>query len=94
MNQIMASMRDRWGDSLLTALTGLLVVMLFVVAPMSIVGCVVLFISLPIEAKLLFPIWSAIGLALYFSYGFWRSNVRRGVIDVEDLDGSAPGGPF
>jgi len=68
--------------------------LLFVVAPMSIVGCVVLFISLPIEAKLLFPIWSAIGLALYFSYGFWRSNVRRGVIDVEDLDGSAPGGPF
>jgi hypothetical protein len=38
MNQIMASMRDRWGDSLLTALTGLLVVMLFVVAPIQALG--------------------------------------------------------
>jgi hypothetical protein len=38
MNQIMASMRDRWGDSLLTALTGLLVVMLFVVAPVQALG--------------------------------------------------------
>jgi hypothetical protein len=34
----MASMRDRWGDSLLTALTGLLVVMLFVVAPIQALG--------------------------------------------------------
>jgi hypothetical protein len=38
MNQYMASMRDRWGDSLLTALTGLLVVMLFVVAPIQALG--------------------------------------------------------
>jgi Ion channel len=38
MNQIMASMRDRWGDSLLTVLTGLLVVMLFVVAPIQALG--------------------------------------------------------
>jgi Ion channel len=38
MNQYMASMRDRWGDPLLTALTGLLVVMLFVVAPIQALG--------------------------------------------------------
>jgi hypothetical protein len=38
MNQYMASMRDRWGDSLLTVLTGLLVVMLFVVAPIQALG--------------------------------------------------------
>jgi hypothetical protein len=38
MNHTMASMRDRWGDSLLTALTGLLVVMLFVVAPIQALG--------------------------------------------------------
>jgi Ion channel len=38
MSQYMASMRDRWGDSLLTALTGLLVVMLFVVAPIQALG--------------------------------------------------------
>jgi APA family basic amino acid/polyamine antiporter len=56
--------------------------LLFVVAPLSIFGCVVLFISLSIEAKLLFPIWAAIGLVFYFSYGFWRSNVRRGVVEA------------
>ncbi len=56
---------------------------LFVVAPLSILGCLVLFISLPTEAKLLFPIWSGVGLAVYFSYGFWRSNVRQGVTDSE-----------
>jgi APA family basic amino acid/polyamine antiporter len=55
--------------------------LLFIVAPLSIFGCVVLFISLSIEAKLLFPIWAAIGLVFYFSYGFWRSNVRRGIAD-------------
>jgi hypothetical protein len=38
MNDYMASMRDRWGDSLLTGLTGLLVVMLFVVAPIQALG--------------------------------------------------------
>jgi len=38
MNDTMASMRDRWGDSLLTALTLLLVVMLFVVAPIQALG--------------------------------------------------------
>ena len=42
MNDYMASMRDRWGDSLLTALTGLLVVMLFVVAPIQALGLFVI----------------------------------------------------
>jgi APA family basic amino acid/polyamine antiporter len=56
--------------------------LLFIVAPLSIFGCVVLFISLSLEAKLLFPIWAAIGLVFYFSYGFWRSNVRRGVVEA------------
>jgi APA family basic amino acid/polyamine antiporter len=50
---------------------------LFVVAPLSILGCVVLFISLSIEAKLLFPIWSAIGLVVYFVYGFRNSALAR-----------------
>jgi hypothetical protein len=38
MNDYMASIRERWGDSLLTALTALLVVMLFVVAPIQALG--------------------------------------------------------
>jgi APA family basic amino acid/polyamine antiporter len=58
--------------------------LLWVVAPLSVLGCVVLFLSLPVTAKLVFLVWALMGLALYFSYGFWRSNVRRGVIDSDD----------
>jgi APA family basic amino acid/polyamine antiporter len=67
--------------------------LLFVVAPASIIGCVVLFLSLDSKSKGLFFTWTVIGLIFYFCYGFWRSNVRRGVLDVEQLDEGAPGGP-
>jgi APA family basic amino acid/polyamine antiporter len=65
---------------------------LFVVAPLSIIGCGVLFLSLDDKSKTLFYTWTAIGLVFYFSYGFWRSNVRRGVVDAEPLL-EGPGGP-
>jgi APA family basic amino acid/polyamine antiporter len=65
----------------------------FVVAPASIIGCLVLFLSLDSKSKGLFAVWTVIGLIFYFSYGFWKSNVRRGVVDVEPLDPTAPGGP-
>ena len=62
--------------------------LLWVVAPLSVLGCAVLFLSLPTTAKLVFLVWALMGLVLYFSYGFWRSNVRRGVIDSDDDDGA------
>jgi len=64
--------------------------LLFLVAPLSIVGCVVLFLSLGPQSKTLFYVWSALGLVLYFAYGFWRSNVRRGVVEVPELAADAP----
>ena len=66
---------------------------LFVVAPLSIFGCVVLFLSLGFESKAMFFGWSAIGLVLYFCYGFWRSNVRHGIDESVPLDDSASGQP-
>ncbi|MFV4733729.1 amino acid permease C-terminal domain-containing protein, partial [Mycobacterium tuberculosis] len=63
--------------------------LLFIVAPVSILGCLLLFFSLGIESKMVFVVWTLIGLALYFSYGFWRSNVRHGVEDDVALDDSA-----
>ena len=62
--------------------------LLWVVAPLSVLGCLMLFLSLAIQSKLLFLVWSTIGLVLYFSYGFWRSNVRRGVLDSDDESGT------
>jgi APA family basic amino acid/polyamine antiporter len=67
--------------------------LLFVVAPLSVLGCVVLFFSLNLESKLLFVGWSVLGLLFYFSYGFWRSNIRKGVVDDEGLDENASGQP-
>ena len=58
--------------------------LLFVVAPLSIAGCAVLFLSLGIQSKMLFLVWTLIGLAIYFSYGYRHSNVARGIVDVVD----------
>src|SRR6202023_4200268 len=38
MSEYMALLRERWSDPLLTALTGLLIVMLFVIAPLQALG--------------------------------------------------------
>jgi APA family basic amino acid/polyamine antiporter len=65
--------------------------LLFVVAPASIIGCVVLFMSLDGKSKGLFITWTAIGLVFYFCYGFWKSNVRRGV-EVDEPLTEGPGG--
>jgi APA family basic amino acid/polyamine antiporter len=67
---------------------------LFIVAPASIIGCIVLFLSLDGKSKGLFAVWTTIGLVFYFAYGFWRSNVRRGVVDVGELDEGVPPGPI
>ena len=61
--------------------------LLFVVAPLSILGCVTLFLSLAPQSKVLFLVWSTIGLLIYFAYGYRRSNVARGVVDSDDEDG-------
>ncbi len=65
--------------------------LLFIVAPLSIIGCLLLFFSLGIESKMVFVVWSLIGLVLYFTFGFWNSNVRRGVEDDVDLDDPGAG---
>jgi len=53
--------------------------MLWLFSPLAILGCLVLFLFLPWQAKILFPVWSGIGLLLYFAYGFRHSHVGRGV---------------
>ena len=62
----------------------------WVVAPLSIIGCLVLYGSLPWTAILLLPGWGAIGLLIYFLYSRSRSHVGRGIVEVPELDPSAP----
>ncbi|HEX2812433.1 MAG TPA: amino acid permease [Sphingopyxis sp.] len=64
--------------------------LVFVVAPLAILGCVVLYLSLPLTAKLVLPIWGAIGLLIYFGYSRSRSHVGRGLVEVHELDSDAP----
>jgi len=64
---------------------------LFVVAPLSIAGCALLFVNLNNESKLLFVSWTVLGLVIYFLYGYRNSNLARGIVDVPELAADAPG---
>ncbi|HYJ35423.1 MAG TPA: amino acid permease [Rhizomicrobium sp.] len=63
---------------------------LWLFSPLAILGCVVLFFFLPWQAKLLFPIWSGIGLLFYFAYGYRHSHVGRGVTETPETAPDAP----
>jgi len=64
--------------------------LLWLFAPLAILGCVVLFFFLPWQAKVLFPIWAGIGLLFYFAYGYHHSHVGRGKTELPELDKDAP----
>jgi APA family basic amino acid/polyamine antiporter len=60
----------------------------WLVGPLAMVGCVVLFTFLPPDAQLVFPVWGSIGLVFYFLYGYRKSHLAQGVYDPtggEDL---------
>jgi len=63
---------------------------IFLVAPLSIAGCILLFINLNNESKLLFVSWTVIGLVVYFLYGYRHSQVGRGIVEVPELSPDAP----
>jgi basic amino acid/polyamine antiporter, APA family len=67
--------------------------LVWIIAPLSIIGCLGLYLSLPLTAILVLPGWGAIGLLLYFFYSRSRSHVGRGTIEVpepEAYDGHEP----
>ncbi|MBL8500405.1 MAG: amino acid permease, partial [Nitrosomonas sp.] len=51
----------------------------WLIGPLAVLGCITLFFFLPADAKLVFPIWSGIGLIFYFLYGYRKSHVGRGI---------------
>ena len=58
--------------------------------PLTIFGCLFLFFNLPQEAMLVLPIWTVIGAVFYFLYGYRKSHVGRGLIEVPEIQPGAP----
>ena len=56
----------------------------WVIAPVTIAGCVFLFLNLPSAAMLFLPGWSLLGLVVYFFYSRSRSYLGRGIVEVVD----------
>ncbi|RAK50971.1 amino acid permease [Phenylobacterium deserti] len=64
--------------------------LIYVTAPIAIAGCLYLFFSLDHKSIILFVIWAAIGLAVYFGYSRSRSHVGRGIVEVHEDDPEVP----
>jgi len=64
--------------------------LVWVIAPAAAIGCVFLFLNLPFDAQLVLPVWGGLGLVLYFLYGYRKSHVGRGIIDIHEDDADAP----
>jgi APA family basic amino acid/polyamine antiporter len=65
----------------------------WIIAPLSMVGCVVLYFSLPLTAILVLPGWGLVGLLIYFFYSRSRSHVGRGIVEVHETDADVPPQP-
>ncbi len=60
----------------------------WIIAPATIIGCVLLFFNLPTAAMLFLPGWGALGLVVYFLYSRSRSHLGRGIVEVvDDIEG-------
>ena len=69
---------------------------LWFVGPATMAGTLFLFLNLPSEAMLVLPVWGAIGLAIYGLYGYRRSHLGQGRVEVHEpevatIEPSVPG---
>lgn len=56
----------------------------WIVAPLTVLGCLFLYVNLPIEAILVLPGWGLLGVIIYFLYSRSRSHLGRGIVEVID----------
>jgi len=63
---------------------GFRVPVLWLIAPLTIAGCLFLFLNLPSAAMLFLPAWTVLGLLVYFFYSRSRSHLGRGIVEVVD----------
>jgi APA family basic amino acid/polyamine antiporter len=67
--------------------------LVYIIAPLSAAGCAFLFWNLPHDAKMVLPIWGAIGLVIYFAYGIRKSHLGKGHVEVHEQDSDIPPPP-
>ena len=67
--------------------------LVWIVGPVAALGFVFLYWNLPFEAKMVLPVWGGIGLVVYFLYGFRKSHVARGLVEVHEADRDIPPQP-
>jgi APA family basic amino acid/polyamine antiporter len=65
---------------------------LWLIGPLTMAGCVFLFLNLPFEAMIVLPSWAIIGFVIYFAYGYRKSHLGQGRVEVHesDLEQNAP----
>ncbi|HYI47432.1 MAG TPA: amino acid permease [Allosphingosinicella sp.] len=69
---------------------------LWLIGPLTIAGCLFLFLNLPTAAMLVLPIWTAVGLVVYYAYSRRKSHLGQGLVEVHepevhDLEPPTPG---
>jgi APA family basic amino acid/polyamine antiporter len=57
---------------------------LWLVGPLTMVGCLGLYLLLPLAAILVLPVWGALGLVIYFAYSRRNSHLGRGIVEVHE----------
>ena len=67
--------------------------MVWLVAPLAIAGTVFLYVNLPLEAMIVLPVWGGIGLVIYFLYGYRKSHLGRGRVEVHEEEPDSPPQP-
>jgi len=58
--------------------------LIWIIAPVSVLGCLYLYKSLDWASILVLPGWGAIGLLIYFLYSRSHSHVGRGIVETVD----------
>lgn len=56
----------------------------YLIAPLAALGCLYLFVSLPLMTLKMFFGWTVVGLVVYFLYGYRHSNIARNISDDEE----------
>ncbi|MEO5577879.1 MAG: amino acid permease, partial [Sphingomicrobium sp.] len=59
---------------------------LTIIGPLTIAGCLFLYFNLPFTAMMVLPVWTAIGLLIYFGYSRRKSHLGQGHVEVHETE--------